>query len=100
MSVQPRSAIDPARVLDEAIAALNDSNTKLPLEDVDRALAVAPSDARLWHVKGLIHREQERRELAIPALQRAVTLAPNEPLIVLGLAKTTLEAGLPAVEAF
>jgi tetratricopeptide (TPR) repeat protein len=92
--------VDPARVLDRAIEALNTSQAELPLEDVDRALAQAPQDYRLWHIKGLIHREQERRELAIPALRRAVELAPNEPLVAHGYARTLLEAGLPSVEAF
>lgn len=92
--------VDPARVLDAAIAALNAPGAPLPLEDVDRALKAAPNDPRLWHVKGLIHREQERRELAIPALRRAADLAPNEPLIVRGLARTLLEAGVPCVNEF
>ncbi|MFL6730408.1 MAG: 2OG-Fe(II) oxygenase family protein [Sphingomicrobium sp.] len=94
------TALDPGRVLDSAIAALKTSGAALPLEDVDRALAIAPNDPRLWHVKGLIHREQNRRELAIPALRRAAGLAPNEPLIVHGLARTLLEAGLPSVQEF
>ena len=100
MNLAASSAVDPSRVLDAAIEALNSSGQPLPLTDVDRALRVAPHDPRLWHVKGLIHREQERRELAIPALQQAVQLAPNEPLIAHGYARTLLEAGLPAVEAF
>jgi uncharacterized protein (TIGR02466 family) len=92
--------VDPARVLDAAIAALRKPGTMLPLADVERALKVAPHDPRLWHVKGLILREQERRELAIPALQRAAELAPAEPLIAHGYARTLLEAGLPCVEEF
>jgi predicted Zn-dependent protease len=99
-SIMGSSGVDPARVLDQAIAALNAHAFPLPLEDVDRALKVAPHDPRLWHVKGLIHREEERRELAIPALERAVQLAPSEPLIAHGYARTLLEAGLPSVEAF
>jgi tetratricopeptide (TPR) repeat protein len=87
-------------VLDAAIAALKAGAADLPLEDVDAGIEAAPSDARLWHVKGLMHREQERRELAIPALQRAIELAPNEPLIVHAYARTLLEAGLPSVEPF
>lgn len=87
-------------VLDRAIEALNRNDPDLPLADVDRALVAAPNDARLWHVKGLMHREQDRRELAIPALARAAALAPSDPLIVHGHAQTLLEAGLPSVEAF
>jgi tetratricopeptide (TPR) repeat protein len=92
--------VDPSRVLDEAIAALNTPGAPLPLESVDRALKAAPNDPRLWHVKGLIHRQHERRELAIPAFWRAADLAPNEPLIVRGLARVLLEAGLPCVNEF
>ena len=91
-------AIDPARVLDEAIEALNQPGARLPLEDVDRALEVAPNDHRLWHIKGLIHRAQEHRELALPALRRAAALAPSEAIVIKGLARTTLEAGLPSVD--
>jgi Flp pilus assembly protein TadD len=91
---------DPARVLDEAIAALNRPGADRPLDDVDAALNIAPHDPRLWHVKGLMHREQEQRELAIPALKRAAELAPAEPLIAHGYARTLLEAGLPSVDAF
>lgn len=94
------ATVDPSRVLDAAIAALNTPGAPLPLEDVDRALKIAPNDPRLWHVKGLIHRADERRELALPALDRAAKLAPNEPLIAHGHAATLLEAGLPAVEAY
>lgn len=94
------AAIDTRRVLDDSIAALKDPDAKLPVEDVDRALQVAPHDARLWHVKGLMHRAQEQRELALPALERAVQLAPNEPIVVHGYARTRLEAGLPCVDEF
>lgn len=100
MSAVTSESIDPARVLDDAIAALKSPGSKLPLGDVDRALALSPNDPRLWHIKGLIHRHLEQRDLAIPALQRAVQLAPQEPLIVHGYARALLEAGLPSVEAF
>lgn len=88
------------RVLDSAIEALNTPGSVLPLEDVSRAIAQAPYDARLWHVKGLILREQDRRELAIPALRKAAELAPAEPLIAHGYARTLLESGLPSVDSF
>ena len=94
------STIDPARVLDDAIAALRTPGAPLPLTEVERALKVAPRDPRLWHVKGLILRDQDRRELALPALLRAAQMAPSEPLIAHGYARTLLEAGLPSVEEF
>ena len=92
--------VDPAGVLNRAIAALKSPGDPLPLEELDRALEVSPHDPRLWHVKGLIHRTLEQRELAIPAFQRALQLAPNEPIIVRGYARVLLEAGLPCVEEF
>jgi cytochrome c-type biogenesis protein CcmH/NrfG len=100
VSVAVTDTVDPAHVLDEAIAALNTPGTAFPFEEVERALKVAPNDPRLWHVKGLRYRDEERRELAIPALKRAAELAPSEPLIVHGYARTLLEAGLPSVDAF
>lgn len=98
--VATTTTADPAGILDRAIAALNATGTSLPIDEVDAALKVAPNDARLWHVKGLMHRQQGRREIALPALQRASQLAPNEPLIAHGYARTLLEAGLPCVEEF
>jgi tetratricopeptide (TPR) repeat protein len=95
-----KKTLDPGRVLDDAIAALNGPGADLPFDDVDAALNVAPYDPRLWHVKGLMHREREQRELAIPALKRAAELAAAEPLIAHGYARTLLEAGLPCVDAF
>jgi len=93
-------AIDPVRVFNDAVEALNRKDPDLPLEEVDRALRAVPHDYRLWHVKGLIHREHEQREHAIPALSRATELAPGEPLIAHGYARTLFEAGLPSVEPF
>lgn len=98
--IVPVAAAAPNRVLDHAIAALNEPGAVLPLNEVDHALKQAPQDARLWHVKGLIHRDLERRELAIPALKKATELAPADPLIAHGYARTLLEAGLPSVEEF
>lgn len=89
--------MDRSDIVGAAIEALNSRDFDLPLEAVDRALRIAPGDYRLWHVKGLMHREQERRELAIPALGRASELAPADPLVAHGYARTLFEAGLPSV---
>jgi tetratricopeptide (TPR) repeat protein len=98
--IESSSTVDPARVLGQAIAALKLLDADLPIEDVDRALRVAQHDPRLWHIKGLMHRAEEQRELALPALRRAVELAPAEPLIIHSYARTRLEAGLPSVDEF
>jgi hypothetical protein len=97
MTVAVGSRVDPAAALDAAIKALRSNGPELPIEEVDRALEIAPGDPRLWHVKGLMHRQEDHRELAIPALRRAAQLAPQEPLIAHGYARTLYEAGLRSV---
>ena len=91
---------DPESVVADAIAALRTHRAPDMLPDIDSALGRAPQDARLWHLKGLIHRKQDRRELAIPALRKAVELGPNDPLIAHGFARTLWEAGMPSVDAY
>ena len=59
-----------------------------------------PRHARLWQVLGLVHRALDQLGPAVAALERASALAPNEPLIAHGRARTTYEAGLPAVRLF
>lgn len=86
--------------VEHAIAALKTTQPSTALPAIESALNGAPQDPRLWHLKGLIHRAEEERELALPALRRAAQLAPNVPLIAHGLARTLLEAGLPSVDAF
>ena len=93
-------APDPEQIVSETIAALRTPRAPAMLPELDRALQQSPRDARLWHLKGLIHRSEDRRELAIPALRRAAELAPGDPLIAHGLARTLHEAGLPSVDAY
>lgn len=100
MITQTFAPRDADAAVEQAIAALKTPQPATALPLVESALKQAPLDPRLWHLKGLIHRAEERRELAIPALRRAAELAPNIPLIAQGLARTLLEAGLPSVDAF
>lgn len=88
------------KAVEDAIAALKTPSAAAALPQIDLALAQAPNEPRLWHLKGLIHRADERRELAVPALRRAAELAPNSALVAHGLARTLLEAGLPSVDEF
>lgn len=96
----PTTHDDPDAAVEAAIEALKSSDPASALPSLDAALKQAPRDARLWHLKGLVHREQDRRELAVPALEKAVALAPAHPLIAHGLARTMFEAGLPSVDAY
>jgi tetratricopeptide (TPR) repeat protein len=59
-----------------------------------------PQDARLWQVKGLLHRQIEELEPAIRDFTRAAILAPADARIAHSLARVNLEGGLPSVELF
>jgi len=96
----PGLVVEPDAAVETAIAALKTPDAGSALASLESALKQAPEDARLWHLLGLVYRDADRRELAIPALTRAAALSPNHPLIAHGLARTLLEAGLPAVDAF
>ncbi len=93
-------AADADATVEAAIAALKGPAPGAVLPAIDAALKQSPNDARLWHLKGLVHRAEGRRELAIPALRRAVEFAPSQPMISHGLAGTLREAGLPSVDAY
>lgn len=69
------------------------------LPEIERALA-ASRDYRLWHIHGLILRQLERREEALPSLRRAVELNPKAEKAARALARTLYEAGLPCIEEY
>jgi tetratricopeptide (TPR) repeat protein len=70
----------------------------LPL--LEAAVARHPQDARMWQVLGLIHRRREDLAAAVTAFEKAAALAPAEALIAHSLARSTMEAGLPAIALF
>ncbi|MEJ7776877.1 MAG: putative 2OG-Fe(II) oxygenase [Sphingomicrobium sp.] len=88
------------RAVDQAIEALKSSNPASALPPLEAAVRRAPEDGRLWHLIGLIHRAEERRELALPVLERALQLLPRHPLVAHGLARTRFEAGLSSVDDY
>ncbi|MGS1016327.1 2OG-Fe(II) oxygenase family protein [Allosphingosinicella humi] len=59
-----------------------------------------PGDARLWQVLGLAHRKLEETAEAMRAFGKAASLSPGDALLAHSVARTTLEAGLPATSAF
>jgi len=91
---------DPQAMLTQALAALDTPRAEAMLPAIEQSLRGAPGDFRLWHVHGLIHRQYDRRELALPSLERAARIAPNVPIIAHALARTLFEAGLDSVEAY
>ena len=65
------------------------------------AVRAHPDDARLWHVKGLLHRTAEDIGAGDRGpVEPAAALAPADAFIAHSLACAAIEAGLPAVAAF
>ena len=69
----------------------------LPL--IGAAVWAEPS-ARLWQWKALLERALDRHEDALRSFEAAAALAPADLGIAHGLARTALEAGLPAEKHF
>jgi Flp pilus assembly protein TadD len=82
-----------------ATAAWEAGKAEGALPEIERALRTS-RDYRLWHIHGLILRQLERREEALPSLKRAVELNPNALKPAQAYAQTLYEAGLPSVDAF
>lgn len=95
-SASPR----PALHFDEAFAAYEAGEREALLPKLDEAVRAGTGDPRLWHLHGLILREMDRRDEALPSLRTAARMAPGSAKIAHALALTLLEAGLPAVDAF
>ena len=83
-----------------ALDALNGSEPASALAQAQSGLLIEPRSARLWHLRALALRDLDRRREAIAAFKRGLEIAPDQPKLVLGLAQTRFEAGLPAVEQF
>ena len=99
MNPNPQS---PARPLgfEDAFAAFEAGERESLLPGLGMAIKAGTADPRLWHLHGLVLRDMDRREEALPSLRRAAQMAPSSARIAHALARTLLEAGLPSVEAF
>lgn len=91
--------VDDDALFRQASAAWEDGNAAAMLPRIERALA-SSCDYRLWHIHGLILRQLERREDALPSLRRAVELKPDALKPAVALAQTSFEAGLDSVDAY
>lgn len=69
------------------------------LEAVERLIALRPNDPYYWELKGQILFESGRGAEAVAPYQKAVALAPNEPLIRGGLGRALLALDDPARDA-
>lgn len=83
-----------------ALGALERGESDAALTLTEAALALTSGSPRLWQVRALALRDLDRRSEALTAFERAHALAPGDAKILLGLAQTRFEAGLPSVDPF
>jgi tetratricopeptide (TPR) repeat protein len=91
---------DTVSAYNAGLGALENGLEPEGLRLLEAARRSAPRDAGLWQVAGLLHRQLDDLEAAIPMFAEAARLAPRDPLIVHSLARAHLEAGLPSVALF
>lgn len=84
----------PARYA-RAIAHYRKPDIKTALRLMDELIVDQPRNPYLWEMKGQMLFEHGRSQEALEAYQRAHHLAPDEPLIVVALARVELESGRP-----
>ncbi len=89
-----------AMTFEQALAAFESGEREQLLGSLDLALEGGAGDPRLWHLHGLVLRDLNRREEALPSLHRAAQLAPTSAKIAHALARTLFELGLPSTEAY
>jgi tetratricopeptide (TPR) repeat protein len=91
---------DTSAVIRAALALRDAGRADEAVPLLDQALTRHPEVAVLWQTLGLVHRAREDSLAATQALMKAGKLAPSDARIAHALARVTLEAGLPAVDAF
>jgi len=84
----------PARYA-RAIASYRNGDIKTALELTQNLIAKQPLNPFLRELKGQMLFEYARPEEALQAYRKAVELAPQEPLIIMELARVELEIGTP-----
>jgi len=82
-----------------ASEALKSGEEEAALPFMEAAVQTHPG-ARLWQWKGLLERAVDRHGEALESFEAAAALAPADAGIAHGLARTALEAGLPAEQLF
>lgn len=82
-----------------AIAEYRGGDLGEAIAAVDRLIAVEPQNPYFHELKGQILLESGRLAEARPAYEKAVSLLPDSPLLLLPLAQTKLESGDPQLAA-
>ena len=83
-----------------ARTALEKSREAEVLPLLERAVKSQPEDPILWQWKGILERALDDHPSAVQSFGKAAELAPGDASIANGLARTSLEAGLPAADLF
>ena len=91
---------DSTSAYNAALGALRHGLEREALPMIEAAIRASPAEARLWQVAGLLQRQIDDREAAIPLLTEAARLAPRDALIAHTLARAHLEAGLASTHLF
>ena len=90
----------PKSIARAALKALDECHEEAGLALIRSGRTQYPSDAALWQIEGLLHRQLDDLQLSITALETAASLAPGDALIAHGLARTLMEAGRDARPAY
>ncbi len=85
---------------EQALAAYEAGERAQLLGPLDAAIRSGTGDPRLWHLHGLVLRDLNRREEALPSLRQAAAIAPTSAKIAHALARTLYESGLPSLQAY
>jgi tetratricopeptide (TPR) repeat protein len=95
--------VDPrdADAVFNAVMLANGAGLEAEALPLARAGAEAsPDAARMWLLLGALLRRLDRLAEAVPALIKATELVPDDALLAHTHARTTMEAGLPAIALF
>lgn len=86
----PQSERSEFAILERAVAYHRTPDPNAALREVDALLAMRPNDPYYHELKGQFLFESGRAREAVPSYQRAVSLAPNEPLLLVAYGRALL----------
>lgn len=95
-----QSPLGPDLAIELAQAALDGGCEVEALATVNAAADQHPENGSLWQWKALLHRALDDHSAALEAFYRCNRLTPGDALITHSVARTLLEAGLPASGLF
>ena len=91
LKIEPECVND-WNMLGAALQSLGDTDAARAA--LEKALALAPDDARVHCNLGTLHQNLKQPEQAVAEFRRALALDPDEPMALTGLAFTLLDVGL------